>query len=51
MSSVTGVTDLRAEKLTGLPQLTINIDRQAVARVSAIAETQCFRAFRHTLSL
>jgi cobalt-zinc-cadmium resistance protein CzcA len=33
MSSVRGVTDLRAEKLTGLPQLRINIDRQAVARV------------------
>jgi heavy metal efflux system protein len=32
MSSVKGVTDLRAEKLTGLPQLKINIDRQAVAR-------------------
>src|SRR5581483_9799576 len=33
MSSVRGVTDLRVEKLTGLPQLRINIDRQAVARV------------------
>jgi cobalt-zinc-cadmium resistance protein CzcA len=33
MSNVRGVTDLRAEKLTGLPQLRINIDRQAVARV------------------
>jgi heavy metal efflux system protein len=33
MSGVKGVTDLRAEKLTGLPQLRINIDRQAVARV------------------
>ena len=32
MSSVKGVTDLRAEKLTGLPQLKIDIDRQAVAR-------------------
>jgi cobalt-zinc-cadmium resistance protein CzcA len=33
MSNVRGVTDLRAEKLTGLPQLRININRQAVARV------------------
>jgi heavy metal efflux system protein len=33
MSGVRGVTDLRAEKLTGLPQLRINIDRQAVARM------------------
>jgi cobalt-zinc-cadmium resistance protein CzcA len=33
MSTVRGVADLRAEKLTGLPQLRINIDRQAVARV------------------
>lgn len=33
MSSVRGVTDLRSEQLTGLPQLKITIDRQAVARV------------------
>src|SRR6185369_11326396 len=33
MSGVRGITDLRAEKLTGLPQLRINIDRQAVARM------------------
>ena len=37
MSKVRGVTDLRAEKLTGLPQLRINIDRQAVARVGLTA--------------
>jgi cobalt-zinc-cadmium resistance protein CzcA len=33
MGRVEGVTDLRAEQLTGLPQLRIEIDRQAVARV------------------
>jgi cobalt-zinc-cadmium resistance protein CzcA len=33
MSTVKGVADLRAEKLTGLPQLKVAIDRQAVARV------------------
>ena len=33
MSGIRGVTDLRAEKLTGLPQLKITIDRDAVARV------------------
>lgn len=33
MEQVRGMTDLRAERLTGLPQLKITIDRQAVARV------------------
>ncbi len=33
MSGVRGVADLRAEKLTGLPQLRISINRQAAARV------------------
>lgn len=33
MSSVRGVEDLRAEKLTGLPQLRINLNRNAIARV------------------
>jgi cobalt-zinc-cadmium resistance protein CzcA len=33
MSQVKGVTDLRVEKLTGMPQLRIAINRQAVARV------------------
>ena len=33
MEGVRGVTDLRAEKLTGLPQLRLTIDRLAVARV------------------
>lgn len=33
MSSVRGIEDLRAEKLTGLPQLRIAVDRPAVARV------------------
>jgi cobalt-zinc-cadmium resistance protein CzcA len=32
MSEVEGVTDLRVEKLTGLPQLRVNINRDAVAR-------------------
>jgi heavy metal efflux system protein len=33
ISTVQGVADLRGEKLTGLPQLKVTIDRQAVARV------------------
>jgi len=33
MEKVEGVEDLRVERLTGLPQLRINVDRQAVARV------------------
>ena len=33
MSQVKGVTDLRVEKLTGMPQLRISINRPAVARV------------------
>lgn len=33
MSQVKGVTDLRVEKLTGMPQLRIAINRAAVARV------------------
>ncbi len=33
MRSVKGVEDLRVEKLTGMPQLKVSIDRQAVARV------------------
>jgi len=33
MSEVEGIEDLRAEQLTGLPQLRVNINRNAVARV------------------
>ncbi|HEX7287128.1 MAG TPA: efflux RND transporter permease subunit [Candidatus Angelobacter sp.] len=33
MAGIRGVTDLRAEQLTGMPQLRISIDRAAVARV------------------
>lgn len=33
MATIRGVSDLRVEKLTGLPQMRITIDRQAVARV------------------
>ncbi len=33
MRKVRGIEDLRTEKLTGMPQLKISIDRQAVARV------------------
>ena len=33
ISQVEGVTDLRVEKLTGMPQLRIAINRQAIARV------------------
>ncbi len=33
MEDVPGLVDLRAERLTGLPQIRVSIDRQAVARV------------------
>jgi heavy metal efflux system protein len=33
MAGVKGITDLRVEQLTGMPQLKISIDRAAVARV------------------
>ena len=33
MEPIQGVTDLRAETLTGLPQVRITVDREAVARV------------------
>ena len=33
VSTVAGVTDLRVEQLTGLPQLRVTVDRAAVARV------------------
>lgn len=33
LSKVEGVTDLRVEKLMGMPQLRVAIDRQAIARV------------------
>jgi cobalt-zinc-cadmium resistance protein CzcA len=33
MEGVEGITDLRAETLTGLPQVRVTVDREAVARV------------------
>ncbi len=33
LRTVDGITDVRAERLTGLPQLRVEIDREAVARV------------------
>jgi cobalt-zinc-cadmium resistance protein CzcA len=33
MQTIDGVSDLRAEKLTGIPQLRVTVDRDAVARV------------------
>ena len=33
LESIEGITDLRAETLTGLPQIRITVDREAVARV------------------
>jgi heavy metal efflux system protein len=33
MAAVRGITDLRAEALTGLPQVRVTVDREAVARV------------------
>ena len=45
IGAVNGVTDLRAEKLTGLPQLQIAIDRGATARVG-LAPGDVIRAVR-----
>lgn len=45
MSAVTGVSDLRAEALTGLPQLRIVVDREATARVG-LAPGDVIRAVR-----
>lgn len=45
MSGVSGLTDLRAEALTGLPQLQIAVDRQAAARVG-LAPGDVVRAVR-----
>jgi cobalt-zinc-cadmium resistance protein CzcA len=33
MAAIRGITDLRAETLTGLPQVRVTVDREAVARV------------------
>lgn len=45
IAKVDGMTDLRAETLTGLPQLQIAIDRQAAARVG-LAPGDIVRAIR-----
>ncbi len=45
MSGVAGLTDLRAEALTGLPQLQIAVGRQATARVG-LAPGDVIRAVR-----
>ncbi|MEO6119066.1 MAG: efflux RND transporter permease subunit [Terriglobales bacterium] len=45
MSKVRGIEDLRAEKLTGLPQLRVNINRNAVAR-SGLSPGDVVRAIR-----
>jgi cobalt-zinc-cadmium resistance protein CzcA len=45
MGAVSGLTDLRAEALTGLPQLQIAVDRQAAARVG-LAPGDVIRAIR-----
>ena len=45
ISEITGVTDLRAEQLTGLPQLQIAVDRDATARVG-LAPGDVIRAIR-----
>ena len=45
MGGVAGLTDLRAEALTGLPQLQIAVDRQATARVG-LAPGDVIRAVR-----
>ncbi len=45
MARVPGLTDLRAEALTGLPQLQVVVDRQATARVG-LAPGDVIRAVR-----
>lgn len=45
---VPGITDLRAEKLSGLPQLQIAVDREATARVG-LAPGDVIRAIRISL--
>ena len=45
MSQVPGISDLRAEELTGLPQLRIVVDREATARVG-LAPGDVIRAVR-----
>ena len=45
MRGVAGIEDLRAEQLTGLPQLQIAVDREATARVG-LAPGDVIRAIR-----
>lgn len=45
IAKVEGISDLRAESLTGLPQLRISVDRQATARVG-LAPGDVIRAIR-----
>ncbi|MEO7272470.1 MAG: efflux RND transporter permease subunit [Vicinamibacterales bacterium] len=45
MRSVAGIDDLRAEQLTGLPQLQIAVDREATARIG-LAPGDVIRAIR-----
>jgi cobalt-zinc-cadmium resistance protein CzcA len=45
MRPIEGITDLRAEQLTGLPQLQIEVDRDATARVG-LAPGDVIRAIR-----
>jgi cobalt-zinc-cadmium resistance protein CzcA len=45
MGGIAGVSDLRAEALTGLPQLRITVDREATARVG-LAPGDVIRAVR-----
>lgn len=45
MEKVRGIADLRAEELTGLPQIQITVDREAIARVG-LAPGDVIRAVR-----
>ena len=45
MRGIQGLADLRAEQLTGLPQLQIDVDREAAARVG-LAPGDVIRAIR-----
>src|SRR6185503_13261571 len=48
MSGIAGVADLRVERLTGLPQVSVRIDRAAVARVG-LTPGDVIRAVRISL--
>lgn len=48
MSGIAGIADLRSEKLTGVPQLRVEVDREAAARVG-LTPGEVVRALRVAL--